>query len=61
MKIKLNEVWDQLPLPCQAWIKKCRLPDIRQTIEDLLNANGLESFIEHWREHIKDQKMKRVV
>lgn len=57
MKIKLNEVWDQLPPPCQAWIKKCRLPDIRERTEDLLNVEGLESYIEHWREHMERQKM----
>jgi hypothetical protein len=56
-KIKLSEVWDQLPRPCQAWIKKCRLLDIRQTTEGLLNAEGLESYIEHWREHMERQKM----
>jgi len=25
--------------------------------EDLLNAEGLESYIEHWREHMERQKM----
>ena len=55
MKTKLSSIKDDLPTEAARWINGLK-DSQKYGLEVVLNNAGVESFVEHWKEHRDDLK-----